>query len=111
MTTVMPGPAWRTRDAAGWQTQLQRIEIQAVWSGDDDLAVKDARRRQSLDQRVVQLGEVAVQRPKIPALNVHVVCGSKDDGPEAIPFWFVEKSVAFREWRRQFGEHRLNRRE
>src|SRR5438477_439659 len=51
------------------QAQLQRVEIEAARGGDDDLAVEHAALRQPLEQRVVQLGKVAIERTRIAALD------------------------------------------
>ena len=53
---------------------------------DHDLAVDDAAVGSAASKRVVQLGEVAVERPQVAALDIHVALAAKDDGAEAVPF-------------------------
>ena len=48
------------------------------------------------EQRVVQLGEVAVERPQVAALDVDLVAAAEDDGAEAVPLRLVEQAVARR---------------
>ena len=68
------------------EPQLQRVEIQALARGDDhDLAVDHAVLRQALEQRIVQLGKVAVERPRVAALDVHARAAAEHDGAEAVP--------------------------
>src|SRR5262245_63539984 len=53
------------------QPQLQRLEIEPAGRGDYDLAVDDAAIGQPLEQRGVQLGKVAIERPQVAALDEH----------------------------------------
>ena len=46
-------------------------------------------------QRLVQLGKVAIERLRVAALDVDVVAAAKDDRAEAVPFG-LEEIVAFR---------------
>ncbi len=91
------------------QAQLQRVEIETVRRGDDDLAVDDAAVRQAQRQRVVQLGEVAIERPQVAALDEHLLAATEHDGAEAVPLRLVEEG-AVRDLLGQLGEHRLDRR-
>src|SRR5690349_1068378 len=52
------------------QPHLQRIEVEPPRGGDDDLAVDDRAVGNARGERLVQLGEVAVERPEIAALDV-----------------------------------------
>ena len=72
------------------QPELQRIEIQPVAGGDDDLAVDHAVLRQALEQRVVQFREVAVERPRVAALDIHIARAAEHDGPKAVPLRLVQ---------------------
>jgi 5'-3' exonuclease len=92
------------------QTKLERIEVEPVRRRDDDLAVDDRTIGQPGDKRRVQLGEIAVQRPQIPALDEDVVSTAKDDRAEAVPLRFVQKLVTLGQVGRQLREHRLDRR-
>ena len=44
----------------------------------------------ALEQRVVQLGKVAIERPQVAALDVDVVAASEHDRAEAVPLRLVE---------------------
>src|SRR5678815_5687780 len=90
------------------KTQLQRIEVETVGRCDDDLAIDDALRRQPFDQRVVQLGEIAIERTEVPALDVHVALRAEHDGAEAVPFRLEQEAVAFGDRVNELGQHRLD---
>ena len=74
------------------QPQLQRVEVEAVRRRDHDLAVDHAARRQPLEQRLVQLREIAVERPQVAALDEDVGAAAKDDGAKAVPLRLEEKA-------------------
>ena len=66
------------------------------------------RRRQKW---IVQVGEVAIERLEIAALDVDLArAAAEHHRPEAIPFRFVQPRVAFRDCIGNFREHRLDRR-
>src|SRR5690606_2241050 len=67
------------------QAQLQRVEVEAVRSGDHDLAVEHGAFGQSLEKQRVQLREVAVERLLVTTLNEHVVVAAEDERAEAVP--------------------------
>src|SRR5262245_27268583 len=92
------------------QPKLQQIEIQSVRRDDHDLAVDDRPDRELLEQRVMKLGKVPVERPEVPALNVDVGFAAEDDGAEAVPFWLVQEPTAG--WQRlgKLREHGFYRR-
>src|ERR1051326_2253025 len=98
----------RPARGGGMEPQLQRVEVEAVRCGDDDLAIDDAARGQARDKGVMQLGKVAIERPQITALNVDIVLRSKDDGAEAIPFGLEEEAPLGRDRIDQFCEHRFD---
>ena len=91
------------------QPQLQRVEVEPFRRRDHDLAVDDAVGRKSGEQRVVQLGEVAIERPQVAALHEQVACPAKHDRPEAVPFRLEKKRALFRQHVRQLREHGLDR--
>ena len=76
------------------QALLQRVEVQAVGRRDHDLAVDDAAGRQRRDQPLAQLGKIAVERLEVAALDVEVVGAAEDEGAEAVPLRFVQRSPA-----------------
>jgi hypothetical protein len=88
------------------QPQLERVEVEPGRGRDDDLPIDHAVRREPLEQGVVQLGEVAVQRPQVAALDVDVRCPPKDDGPEAVPLRLVQEGALRRDRLGQCCEHR-----
>jgi hypothetical protein len=92
------------------QPQLERIEVEAVRRGDDDLAVDDAALGERFKQRIMQFWEIAVERPQVAALYENVCCAAKDDRPEAVPFGLEEECTLRRQLVGQLGEHRLDRR-
>ncbi len=83
------------------QPQLQRIEIQGAVLRDHDLAVDDAARRQALEQGVVQLRKIAIERLQIAALDVDVVrrCGRRSS--ESRPTWVRTAGRRLWGWRRR----------
>src|SRR5687768_723959 len=89
------------------QTQLQGVEVEALWSCNDDLAVHDNAGRQRTQERIVEFRKVAIQRPQVAALDVEIGVAAKDDGAEAVPLRLVKKPAAGRQLRRQLGQHRL----
>ena len=83
---------------------LQRLEIQAVVGGDDDLAVDHAAFGQLGRDRRDQLGKVAGHRPLVAAADLDLVAVAEDDGPESVPFRLVGRLGWDR--RHGFGQHR-----
>jgi hypothetical protein len=79
-------------------------------SRDHDLPVDHATFRQLLEQRLVQVREIAVERAQIPTLNEELRRAAKDDGAKAVPLRLEEKGTGLGEGIRQLGEHRLDRR-
>ena len=76
------------------QPKLQQIEIQSVCGDDDDFTVDDRPGRELLEECVVKLGKVAIERPEVAALNVDVGLAAEDDRPEAVPFGLVQEAAA-----------------
>ena len=91
------------------QSQLQGVEIESVRRRYDDLAVHHAVPGQAIEQSLVELREIAIERSSIAALDVHSVRAAKYDRPKAVPLRFI-KIVAGRQLFRELGEHRLDRR-
>ena len=80
------------------EPQLQRVEVQALCGDDDDLAVDDTIIRQSGEQRIVQVREVAVERTQVAALDVDLVAAPEDDGPEPVPLRFEDEAAVSRQF-------------
>jgi hypothetical protein len=100
------------RDARGrgMQTQLQRVEVEPLARDDYNLAVDHTPIWEPREESVVELGEVAVERTQIAALNEHFGLASKHDRAKAVPLRLVEQAIA--DWKGvgQFREHRFDRR-
>ena len=90
--------------------QLERVEVEAAGSGDDDLPVQNARLRDAVDQRRVQFRKIPIERAQIAALDVHVGRAAEDDGAKAVPLRFVEEAAALGQFVGKLREHRLDRR-
>src|SRR5262245_65228960 len=90
------------------KTELERVEVEPVWRRDHDLSVDHGARRQPLEERLVQLGEIAVEGAEVAALDEDVGGAAEDDGAEAVPLRLEEKRAAGRERLGQLGEHRLD---
>ena len=58
----------------------------------------------------MELGEVAIERPQVAALDEDVAAAAKHDGAEAVPLRLVEERAAGRELVGQLRQHRLDRR-
>jgi hypothetical protein len=84
---------------------LQCIEVKAVASSDDDLAVDDTARRQQPFTRIVEFGKVAIKRTQIAALDERVVRCAKDDRAKPVPFRLVEQLADGRKLLHRLGEH------
>jgi hypothetical protein len=89
----------------------QRLEVQPVAVGDDDLAVDHAPRGQRRLHRLDHLGEVAGQRALVAAAQLHLVAVPEDDAPEAVPLRLVVHVLGRGHLRHGLGQHRLHRRQ
>ena len=85
----------------------QRLEVQALAVGDDDLAVDDAALGKLGLHSFDDLGEVAGQRFFVAAAELHLVTVAKDDAPETIPLRLVEE-VTVGNLGNALGQHRLH---
>ncbi len=90
--------------------QLQRVEVERAVPRDHDLAVEDAASRKLRRQRFEELGEVAVERLFVPALDQELVPVSKHQHAKPVPLGFEEESVAFGQSTDALGEHGKKRR-
>src|SRR5215472_17517261 len=91
------------------ESQLQGVEIESLRRCYHDLAVHNRVLWQAIEQRSVQLREVAIERPGITALDVHPVGAAEHDRPEAVPLRFIEV-IACRQLVGELGEHWFDRR-
>ena len=88
--------------------QQERLEIQALRAGDDDLPVEHAPFRQAGTERLGELREVAVQRLQVARLRIHGVAVPKDDRAKAVPLRFEQPAVVGGQPVDRLGEHRLD---
>ncbi len=73
------------------QAHLQRVEIEAAFRRDHDLAVDDAAVGQCSKKSVVELWKIAIERPQVSTLYIYVALAAIDDGAEAVPLGLVEE--------------------
>ena len=85
-------------------------EVQAAPVRDDDLAVHDDVERQRREQRVLELGDVTIERAKIAALDEERGASAEHDGAESVPLGLVEIGPGRRQIVGQLREHGLDRR-
>jgi hypothetical protein len=84
-----------TRDAAGCRRSWSASKSSPPGPGDHDLAVEHAARRAAAPAaRSSQLGEVAVERLEVAALDVDVAAVAEDERAEAVPLRLVDPAVA-----------------
>jgi hypothetical protein len=92
----------------------QRVEVEPVADGRDDLAVHDAALRQLGQHRRDDVGEVAGQGLGGPARDLHLVAVAKDDGTEPVPLRLEQVAAVDRVGGGhpldRLGEHGLQRR-
>ena len=89
--------------------ELQGVEIESPRRRDHDLTVYDAALGQLLQQRLVQLREIAVERPQVAALDVQVGAATIDDRAESVPLGLEEEVPVGGQGLCQRGEHGLDR--
>jgi hypothetical protein len=89
----------------------QRLEVQPVALGDDDLAVDHAALGQRRLDRLDHLGEVAGERALVAAAQLHLVAVPEDDAPEAVPLRLVVHGLGGGHLGDGLGQHRLHRRQ
>ena len=90
------------------QPQLERVEVEASSGRDHDLAVEHAARGQLLEQHLVKLGKVAVERLQIAALDEHVGGAAEHDRAKAVPLGLVQERALGRQLGRELRQHRLH---
>ena len=94
----------------GMQTQLQRVEVETVGCGNHDFAVDHRASRQLLEQRLVHVGEIAVERLQVPALDEDVGAAPEHDGAKSVPLRLVEIVPVPGQDVGELREHGLDRR-
>ena len=78
------------------QPHLQRIEVETVRSGDDNLTVHYTTVRQLAQKDVMKVGEIAIERTEVAALNEHVLAASKHDRSKAVPLRLEQQPLVGR---------------
>src|SRR5205085_12244252 len=94
----------------GVRPQLQRGAVQALGGGDGGLAVEHAAFRQRVEQGIVQLGEISVERAGVAALDEDFVAAAKSERAKAVPLRLVKVFALRRQLVGKLREHRLDRR-
>lgn len=90
--------------------ELESIEVEAAFSGNDEFTIEDAFGWELLTKRVKHFGEVAVEGLFIATLKEDFIAVAKQEDAEAVPLRFVDP-VAFRgDGVNAFGEHGEKRR-
>src|ERR1700730_14789945 len=88
------------------ESLLERVELEALASRDDDLAVEHAALGELGLERVYEFREVAIERLFVPALNEHLVSVAEDERAEPIPFRFEDPTVTRWQLADSLREHR-----
>ena len=86
--------------------ELQRVEVEAAVGGDDDFAVEHAAGGQLRAERIEQIGEVAVQRLFVAALDQDLVAIAEDQRAKAIPLRLEDPCSIGWQCVDSLGEHR-----
>src|SRR4051812_17634288 len=86
----------------------ERVEVEHVVMGDDDLTIEHDLFGQALAERPFELGEVAVEWLEIAALDVDLVAFTKDERAKAVPLRLVELPSSFGDLRGELREHRCD---
>ena len=103
--------------ALGWvEAHLELVELEPAVARDDDLAVQRRLRRQELAD-LLELGEVAQQRPPVPAPQAQAAAEVLEHAAEAVPLrlvlpvagWQLSDELRFHRREREcFGRHGRN---
>jgi hypothetical protein len=88
----------------------EQVELLDAVDDDDHLAVEHEPVVRQLQHLLRDLGEVAVHRLAVPALELHLVSVLEDDRAEAVELRLVAPAVALRQVSRGLRELRLHRR-
>jgi hypothetical protein len=92
------------------QSQLQRLEVQPIGSGDHDLSIQHATLRKLALQLEDQLGVVPRERFLVPALDEQIVSVAEHQRAEPIPLRLEDPSCPVRELLDSLREHGQDRR-
>ena len=107
-TPAISAASIRTRDAAGWM----RSSSASNWSAPSPAITTSPSSTQRSGswrlERLGELGEVAVERLEVAALDVDLVAVAEHDRPEAVPLGLEQPAVALGQAVAGLGEHRLD---
>src|SRR5258706_14373507 len=87
------------------ESHLQRLELQGFADRDDDLAVEHAALGELRLERIDQLGEIAIERLLIPALDEDLVAVTEEQRAKAGPLGFEDPAFAGWQLADTLGEH------
>ena len=99
------GEEFYTR-GGGVNAELQRIEVEPSFPGNDEFAIEDTFCGELFAKRVEHLRKVAVQGFLIAALYEDVISVTKDKDAKAIPLRLIDPVAALRDLIDALGEHR-----
>ncbi len=88
------------------ESHLQRLELQGFADRDDDLAVEHAALGELRLERIDQLGEIAIERLLIPALDEDLVAVTEEQRAKAVPLGLEDPAFAGWQLADTLGEHR-----
>ena len=86
-------------------TQLERIKIEAAVVGNDELTVEDALFGKLIAERREHLGEVAIERLFVAALQENFIAIAKNEDTEAVPLGLVDPAAFRRDGVDALREH------
>src|SRR5215469_6044284 len=86
--------------------QLQRIKVETILTHNDDLAIENAAIRQGLRERLQKLGEIAIKRFFVAALDQDFISVAEDECPKAIPLGFEYPVVTCWQLANPLSQHR-----
>ena len=89
----------------GVDAELECVEVEAAVGGDDDLTIEDAAWGELLKEDGLDVGEVAVERLGVAALDEDVAVVAEDEGAESVPLGLEEPLVALGKIGDALGEH------
>ena len=88
--------------------QQERLELERAVAGDHDLAVEHASLGQVRLERLGELGEVAIERLQVAALDVQLVAVAEHERPEPVPLGLEQPAVVRGQPGARLGQHRLD---
>ena len=109
-TPASPSASSLTRDAAGWRRSCSASKSSPPSRAITISPSSTQRGGSAAASGVDQLGEVALERLLVAALDVDLVAVAKDERAKAVPLRLEQPAVAVGQVGDALGEHRRNRR-